>query len=50
MEIKKVAVIGMGAMGSQIGIVCAEGGFKTSMVDMSTELVEKGLDNIRLFG
>ena len=49
MEIKKVAVVGMGTMGSQIGIVCAEGGFKTSMVDVSPELVEKGLHNIRLF-
>jgi 3-hydroxybutyryl-CoA dehydrogenase len=49
MEIKKVAVVGMGTMGSQIGIVCARGGFKTSMVDVSPELVEKGLHNIRLF-
>jgi 3-hydroxybutyryl-CoA dehydrogenase len=49
MEIKKVAVVGMGNMGSQIGIVCARGGFKTSMVDVSPELVEKVLHNIRLF-
>jgi 3-hydroxybutyryl-CoA dehydrogenase len=49
MEIKKVTVVGMGTMGSQIGIVCARGGFKTSMVDVSPELVEKGLHNIRLF-
>jgi len=49
MEIKKVAVVGMGTMGSQIGIVCARGGFKTSMVDVSPELVEKGLHTIRLF-
>jgi len=49
MEIKKVAVVGMGTMGSQIGIVCARGGFKTSMVDVSLDLVEKGLHNIRLF-
>jgi 3-hydroxybutyryl-CoA dehydrogenase len=49
MEIRKVAVVGMGTMGSQIGIVCARGGFKTSMVDMSPELIEKGLHTIRLF-
>jgi len=49
MEIKKVTVVGMGTMGSQIGIVCARGGFKTSMADASPELVEKGLHNIRLF-
>ena len=49
MEIKKIAVVGMGTMGSQIGIVCAKGGFNTSMVDVSTELVEKGLHTMRLF-
>jgi 3-hydroxybutyryl-CoA dehydrogenase len=49
MEIKKVAVVGMGTMGSQIGIVCARGGFTTSMVDLSPELVEKGLHAITRF-
>jgi len=49
MEINRVTVVGMGTMGSQIGIVCARGGFKTSMVDASTELVEKGLDIIKSF-
>ena len=49
MEIKNVAVIGMGTMGSQIGVVCARAGFKTSMVDSSPDLVEKGLDSIRSF-
>lgn len=49
MEIKNVAVIGMGTMGSQIGIVCARGGFKTLMVDTSPDLAEKGLESIRSF-
>ena len=49
MEIKHVAVIGMGTMGSQIGIVCARAGFKTSMADSSPDLAEKGLDSIRSF-
>jgi len=49
MEIKEVAVVGMGTMGSQIGIVCAKGGYKTRMVDVSAELVEKGLNGIRSF-
>ena len=49
MEIKKIAVVGMGTMGSQIGIVCARGGFTTSMVDVSPELAEKGLYTIKLF-
>ncbi len=49
MEIKEVAVVGMGTMGSQIGIVCARGGFKTWMVDVSPGLVEKGLKGMRSF-
>ena len=49
MEIKKVAVVGMGTMGSQIGIVCARGGFTISMVDVSPKLVEKGLHTITRF-
>jgi len=39
----------MGTMGSQIGILCASAGFKTSMVDSSPDLVEKGLGSIRSF-
>ena len=35
MEIKNVVVIGMGTMGSQIGIVCARAEFKTKMLDAS---------------
>jgi 3-hydroxybutyryl-CoA dehydrogenase len=49
MEIKKVSVVGMGTMGSQIGIVCARGGFQTIMVDVSEEVIEKGLDGIKSF-
>lgn len=49
MEIKRVGVVGMGTMGSQIGIVCAKGGFQTTMVDLSQEQAEKGLNNIRYF-
>ncbi len=47
MEIKKVGVVGMGTMGSQIGIVCARGGSPTAMVDLSEELIKKGLSAIR---
>ena len=49
MEIKKVCVIGMGTMGSQIGIVCAMGGFDTTMVDLTPPQVEEGLKNIKVF-
>jgi 3-hydroxybutyryl-CoA dehydrogenase len=48
-EIKKVGVIGMGTMGSQIGIVCAKGGFQTMLVDVSQELVQKGMSLIKSF-
>lgn len=49
MEIKKVAVVGMGTMGSQIGIVCAKGGFQTVMVDVSEERIDNGLISIKSF-
>ncbi|MEW6532540.1 MAG: 3-hydroxyacyl-CoA dehydrogenase NAD-binding domain-containing protein [Thermodesulfobacteriota bacterium] len=49
MGIEKVAVVGMGTMGSQIGIVCAKAGFSTSMVDSSHEAVKRGLESIESF-
>ncbi len=49
MEIKKVGVVGMGTMGSQIGILCARGGFQTIMMDISEELIKKGLSTIKSF-
>jgi len=49
MEIKKVCVIGMGTMGSQIGIVCARAGFETSMVDTSHNIVDRGFKSPTLF-
>jgi 3-hydroxybutyryl-CoA dehydrogenase len=49
MEVKRVGIVGTGTMGSQIGIVCARGGFQTMMVDVSKEVIEKGLSHIRYF-
>ena len=49
MEIKKVCVVGMGTMGSQIGIVCARGGFRTILVDLSDDLIRKGFESIKSF-
>ena len=49
MEIKKVGVVGTGTMGSQIGIVCARGGFQTIMVDISEEIIKKGFNAIKSF-
>jgi 3-hydroxybutyryl-CoA dehydrogenase len=49
MEINKVGVVGMGTMGSQIGIVCARGGFQTIMVDISEEIITRGFNAITSF-
>ena len=49
MVIERVCVIGMGTMGSQIGIVCAKAGFRTSMIDISQSEVEKGIKKIKSF-
>jgi len=49
MMVKKVAVVGMGTMGGQIGIVAARAGFPTTMVDVSAERVDQGLAGIRAF-
>jgi len=39
----------MGTMGSQIGIVCAQTGFQTFMVDASLDRVEEGVAGVRSF-
>jgi 3-hydroxybutyryl-CoA dehydrogenase len=49
MAINRVCVIGMGTMGSQIGIVCARAGLETRMVDLSQEKVEAGKKGIGSF-
>ena len=46
---KRTAVIGMGTMGTQIGIACARGGFETAMVDVSAEQVDRGMEAIEFF-
>jgi 3-hydroxybutyryl-CoA dehydrogenase len=48
-EISQVCVIGMGTMGIQIGIVCAQAGFRTIMADINEHRVKAGLQNIRSF-
>jgi len=49
MKIKKICVVGVGTMGSQIAIVCARGGYGTVIVDKSQELIEKGIRSIQAF-
>jgi len=48
-KIQRIGVVGMGTMGSQIGIACARGGFQTIMVDVSEQHIETGLNSIRHF-
>ena len=49
MEIKKVAVIGAGTMGSGIAQVCAQAGWKTNLFDAYAEGLEKGMNSIDSF-
>ncbi len=47
MEIKKIAVLGAGQMGSGIAQVAAYSGYEVSMMDVSEEVLEKGMKGIR---
>jgi 3-hydroxybutyryl-CoA dehydrogenase len=47
MEIRKVAVIGAGAMGSGIAYICAMKGYEVSLTEVNEELLKKGISNIR---
>ncbi|RLA86230.1 MAG: 3-hydroxybutyryl-CoA dehydrogenase [Deltaproteobacteria bacterium] len=49
MEIKRVGVVGAGAMGSGIAQVCAQAGLEVVMRDIADEFVEKGLKSIESF-
>jgi 3-hydroxybutyryl-CoA dehydrogenase len=46
MAIKKIAVLGAGLMGSGVAQVAATSGYEVTLVDVSDELVEKGLGGI----
>ena len=47
MEVKKIAVIGAGLMGSGIAYVSAWHGFNVTMVDIKQEFIDKGMEKIR---
>lgn len=49
MEIERVAVVGLGTMGSQIAVVCAKGGFKTRVLDTSEDRLVRGKAAIGVF-
>jgi len=47
MEVKKIAVVGAGAMGSGITQVAACSGFQVALVDLEKEILDRGLAKIR---
>lgn len=47
MEIKKIFVVGSGQMGNGIAQVSAQAGFDTVIYDITQELVDKGVNNIK---
>jgi 3-hydroxybutyryl-CoA dehydrogenase len=42
MRIEQIAIVGLGTMGSQIAVVCAQGGFKTKALEPSEERLVRG--------
>ncbi len=49
MEIKKIAVLGAGAMGHGIAQICAQAGYQVNLRDVKDEFVEAGMSKIRKF-
>jgi 3-hydroxybutyryl-CoA dehydrogenase len=49
MEIKKIGVLGAGAMGNGIAQVCAQTGYEVIMRDIADEFVQRGLKTIDNF-
>lgn len=49
MEINKVGVVGCGAMGGGITTVCAQSGYQVVVLEISAELLNKGLTSINNF-
>ncbi len=46
-ELKKIAVIGAGIMGTGIAEVCARGGYDVALVDISEEILQRAKERIR---
>ena len=49
MQVRTVAVIGAGTMGSGIAQICAQSGWETRLFDVFPESLQKGMNNINLF-
>ena len=48
-EIKNVAVVGAGAMGSQIGMLCALAGYSATISDISRDALDRALVDLAAF-
>lgn len=46
MQIQNILIIGSGAMGAQIGMVCALAGYRTTLQDVSGEALEQALKQL----
>lgn len=46
-DVREIAVVGAGVMGSQIAMVCALAGYSTSLVDLSDELLDGARDALQ---
>jgi 3-hydroxybutyryl-CoA dehydrogenase len=46
-KIQTILVVGAGAMGSQIGMVCASAGYQVTVQDISAEMLEKAQKQLR---
>ena len=49
MDVKKVGVIGLGTMGSNIAVVCIRGGVETVVCEVSESALQGGMDRVRSF-
>ena len=45
-DVKKIVVIGSGAMGNGIAQICAAAGIKAVMVDIKQEFIDKGMATV----
>jgi 3-hydroxybutyryl-CoA dehydrogenase len=46
-QVKKISVIGSGAMGSQIAMVCALAGYEVTLQDINEESLLKAKDSLK---
>ena len=48
-KIRKIMVLGAGVMGHGIALVAAQSGFDVSLVDVSEDILQKAMDQIKKF-